>query len=456
MTSTNKNWMPLVLVLVGVAFALLAVFAKTLWIVALFGVIAVVVIVVSKIEVGIGILCFSAVIDGLLRSQGAIGSLWDDALYALIVFALIWKLSKENNDKFKTTLVWWAGIAFFVVACISGLLGGLPYGHIVTAIRSILQGSIIFFVIVNSGFDRKKLTHLAALLVICATVVAGYAVIQRSAGVFTPRGWLDAASEINYTRSTSFLGSPNATAGLLALLLPASIGMTVKVKDFWKKVFWGFCFVIIAYGLYATLNRAAWVGLSVGLVVFAVSCGKRWWVMLLIGAVAAAILILPDLRMRFESIFSEDYAWRDSIYGRSFRWGTAISIFERYPIFGIGAGGFGGAVAYGIQAFGGLYVDNNYLLILSNYGFVGIISFAFILLSSIRESFKGLRAAMEKDRYLIAGLIGGMVAFIIHLCFENLWDITPLNITFWISCGICAGFAGAERKQRENQRSDER
>jgi O-antigen ligase len=222
--------------------------------------------------------------------------------------------------------------------------------------------------------------------------------------------------------------------------------MTFKVSNIWKKIFWGICFVIIAYGLYATLNRAAWVGLSLGLIVFAVSSAKRWWIVVLMGAVAAAILILPDLRMRFESIFSEDYAWRDSIYGRSFRWGTALNIFSRYPIFGIGAGGFGGAVAYGIQAFGGLYVDNNYLLILSNYGLAGIVAFAFILISSIREAFKGLKAALEKDRFLIAGLIGGMVAFIVHLMFENLWDITPLNITFWIACGVCAGFATQKKE----------
>ncbi len=446
MNSTNKTFMTLVLVVTGIILAVLAVFAKTLWIAALVGVITLIIVVFSKIEVGVGILCYASVIDGLLRSQGAIGSLWDDALYALIVVALIWKLAREKRDDFRVTLVWWAAITFFVIACISGLLANLPYGHIITAIRSVLQGAIIFFVIINAGFDRKTLTHLASMLIICATVVAGYAVIQRSAGVFTPRGWLDAASDVNFTRATSFLGSPNATAGLLALILPASIGMTFKVGNAWKKIFWGICFLIIAYGLYATLNRAAWVGLSLGLIVFAVSSARRWWIVVLMGAVAAAILILPDLRMRFESIFSEDYAWRDSIYGRSFRWGTALNIFSRFPVFGIGAGGFGGAVAYGIQAFGGLYVDNNYLLILSNYGFVGIVSFAFILLSSIREAFKGLKAALEQDRFLIAGLIGGMVAFMVHLMFENLWDITPLNITFWITCGICAGFASIKKE----------
>ena len=451
MTSTNKGWISLTLVVVGIILALLSIFAKALWALALFGGIAIVLIIFNNIEFGIGILCFASVLDGVLRSTGAIGSLWDDALYALIVVVLVWKLAKEKKFEFRTTLVWWAAITFFVVACISGLLAKLPYGHVITAIRSVLQGSIVFFVIINAGLDRKKLTHIAALLIICATVVAGYAVLQRSAGEFTPRGWLDAASDINFTRATSFLGSPNATAGLLALILPASIGMTFKVSNVWKKIFWGICFLIIAYGLYATLNRAAWVGLSIGLIIFAIASGKRWWITVMIAAVASAILILPDLRMRFASIFSEDYAWRDSIYGRSFRWGTALNIFSRYPIFGIGAGGFGGAVAYGIQAFGGLYVDNNYLLILSNYGFVGILSFGFILIASIREAFKGLKTALEKDKFLIAGLIGGMVAFIVHLMFENLWDITPLNITFWVACGVCAGFASVERRTSENQ-----
>jgi len=156
--------------------------------------------------------------------------------------------------------------------------------------------------------------------------------------------------------------------------------------------------------------------------------------------------------LRFSTIFSDEFAVRDASLGRTFRWDTALQIFSEHPFFGVGPGGFGGAVAYGIQAFGGLYVDNYYLLILSNYGLFGIASFLFLLVSSIRDAFRGLRAALEKDRYLVAGIIGGMVAFCVHLLFENLWDITPLNISFWVMAGLAASFAYKERRN-ENEDS---
>jgi len=441
-----KKWMPLILVVIGCIFVLLAIFAKLIWIVVALGGISLIFIIFWKLEVGLAILTFSAVLDGLLRASGRlIGSLWDDALFILIILALIWRLAKEHRDDFHPTILWWAVAIFLVLAIISGLLSTLPYGHIITAIRAMLQGSILFFVIVNAKLDKKTILHLASLLIICAVAVAGYGLIQRVSGAFTPQGWLDKKEVVNITRATSFLGSPNATAGFLALVLPVSLGMLFKVKRFWAKFFWSFATIIIFLGLYATLNRAAWIGIGIGLVVFAIAAGKRSWIAVFVAGLATAIMILPDLRFRFSSLFSEEFATLTTLYGRTFRWETALQIFADKPIFGLGPGSFGGAVAYGIQAFGGLYVDNFYLLVLSNYGLVGIISFFFILVATIRESFRGLMATIGNDRILIAGIIGGLFAFIVHLFFENLWDITPLIITFWLMAGLAAGFVHVKK-----------
>ncbi|HOO96188.1 MAG TPA: O-antigen ligase family protein [Caldisericia bacterium] len=437
----TRDHLGILILALGCLFAVLAVWADFFIVAAIVGVLALAAAVLWKLEIGIGLFAFAVILDSFLRKAGSIGGLWDEGLFILIIAALVWRLVKEKRNTFNPTGLWWAVAGFAVVAVVSGLLSGLPYGHIITAIRSVLQAVILFVVIVNAGFDRKTILHITSLLIICAAVVAGYALLQRASGVFTPQGWLDVHEATLVTRATSFLGSPNATAGFLALIIPISIGMTMKVKRFWSKAFWLVITVVIILGLYATLNRAAWIGLTGGLVVFAIASGKRWWIGALLAAVVAAILFLPDLRMRFAGIFTEDFAWRDLQYGRSFRWATAIDIFGQHPILGIGPGGFGGAVAYGIQAFGGLYVDNYYLLILSNYGLVGFGFFTFILISNIREAFKGLKKALIDDRLLVAGFIGGMVAFMIHLLAENLWQITPLIVSFWLVAGLAASFA---------------
>jgi len=451
--NSNKINLPIVLIALGVLFAVIAIFGNVPIIFVFVALVALGLAVFFRPEIGIAALSFSAVADGLVRTYaGGVGSYWDDALYALIVVAVIWKLAKEGQLKIKSGIVWWAVATFFAMSVISGLLSGLPYGHILTAIRSVLQGSIIFFVIINANFDRKIILHVASLMILCAVVVAGYGLLQRASGAFTPQGWLDKKEAVNITRATSFLGSPNATAGFLALVLPMSIGMALKIKKMLPKIIYFALAAIIFFGLYATLNRAAWIGLGIGLCVFAIASNKRWWIGIFMILLASAILLLPDLRLRFSTIFSDEFAVRDASLGRTFRWDTALQIFSEHPFFGIGPGGFGGAVAYGIQAFGGLYVDNYYLLILSNYGLFGIASFLFLLVSSIRDAFRGLRAALEKDRYLVAGIIGGMVAFCVHLLFENLWDITPLNISFWVMAGLAASFAYKERRN-ENEDS---
>ncbi len=438
----TKSAFSIILVCLGVLLAALAVFAKMPLVIAGFGLVAVVGAVFWRLEFGIAILAFSAILDSFVRGGfGALGPLWDDALFFLIAVALVIRLAKEGRHEFKGTLLWWAVAAFIAISITSGLFSTLPYGHIITAIRSVVQGTILYFIIINAGLDRKTTLHLISLVILCAVVVAGYGLMQRAAGVFTPQGWLDKKEVVNITRATSFLGSPNATAGFLALVLPASLGMALKVKKPWAKFLWFVAVAIIFFGLYATLNRASWLGLGVGLVVMAIAAGKRWWIMVFAAGLALAVLLLPDLRLRFSTFFTEDFATRDVSLGRSFRWGTALDIFMANPVFGLGPGSFGGAVSYGIQAFSGLYVDNYYLLILSNYGLVGVFGFLFMILATIRESFKGLVASSQADRYLIAGVIGGLVAFIVHLTFENLWDITPLNTTFWLLASLAASFA---------------
>ncbi|MEZ4813559.1 MAG: O-antigen ligase family protein [Caldisericia bacterium] len=382
--------------------------------------------------------------------MGGLGGLWDELFFILAIVSLIWRFSKEERTDFNPTGLWWGVAGFFVVALISGFTSTLPYGHIVTAIRSVIQGTIIYFVIVNANFDRKTILHLISSLILCGVIAALYAVYQKMTGMFTPQEWLDVEEIVNVTRATSFTGSPNATAGFLALLVPPAVAMMIKVKRFWAKIIWaGMSFTLIL-GLYATLNRAAWIGLVAGLVVLAIAAGKRWWIWVMSILVVGLIILLPGLKERFVSMFSEDFAWRNVTYGRGFRWSTAIEIFKKHPFFGIGPGGFGGAVAYGIQAFGGLYVDNYYYLTLSSYGLFGLGMFLFMLVSNIREAFKGLKNAIYSDRLLVAGLIGGMVAFMIHLVAENLWQITPLVISFWLISAFAFALGKTKREEHES------
>lgn len=438
----TKSLLSIVLVCMGTLFAILVVFAKMPLIYSGFGLVAIVGVVLWRLELGIAILAFTAILDVFMRDGlGLLGPLWDDGLFLLITIALVIRLAREGRHEIKGTLLWWAVASFIAISIVSGLLSTLPYGHIITALRSIIQGTLLYFIIINAGLNRKTTIHLISMVILCAVVVAGYGLIQRASGVFTPQGWLDKKEVVNITRATSFLGSPNATAGFLVLVLPVSFGMALKVKRTWVKILWIIIVMVIFSGLYATLNRASWLGLGVGLVVMSIASGKRWWAIIFSVGLILTIMILPDLRMRFSTFFTEDFATRDVSLGRSFRWGTAIDIFKANPIFGLGPGSFGGAVSYGIQAFSGLYVDNYYLLILSNYGLFGFVGFLFLIMSIIRESYKGLVTSPQSDKYLIAGIIGGMVAFIVHLIFENLWDITSLNITFWLLASLAASFA---------------
>jgi len=446
----SRDWLGFVFVVSGCALALLFTFFDVFWIVGILGALTIIAIVMWKLEFGILILTFSVIVDSILRSIGVISGQWDEILFFLAIVSLIWRFTKENREDFNFTGLWWSVAGFFIVALISGFNSLLPYSHILTAIRSMLQGVIIFFVIINAGFSRETILHLVSSLLVCGVVVSMYAFYQKITGVFTPQEWLDVEEALSVTRATSFTGSPNATAGFLVLILPIAMGMIAKVKRYWAKIIWIAVLLSLVVGLYATLNRASWIGLVAGLVMFAIAGGHRWWIWLILGGVTLTIVVLPGLKERFLSMFSEDFAWRNVTYGRGFRWNTALQIFSKHPLTGIGPGGFGGAVAYGIQAFGGLYVDNYYLLTLSCYGFPGLAMFLFMMVSVLRESFKSIHLVIQRDRFLVAGLIGGMVAFMVHLFVENLWQVPPLVISFWLIVGFAVALGRAEKGEHEN------
>jgi O-antigen ligase len=250
--------------------------------------------------------------------------------------------------------------------------------------------------------------------------------------VSIPSSWIDKDLEVSIsTRAFSIFGSPNAFAGYLILLIPLIFVKFIYEKKFIKKSFY---LIVLASSLFAllfTLSRAAQLSIAFSFLLFTLLYkDKRYFIVLVVLILIA--FSLPQVRIRFLNLLSPIYLEKAKTYGRLFRWNLAISIFQLKPIFGVGPGGFGGAVASRLGMYEGLYVDNYYLKTLVEIGFIGIVSFLYLIFSILRKGFSNLINLIdEKEKAISLGIVLGLIAFFLNNLTENLWEIPSLSVTMW-------------------------
>jgi len=121
-------------------------------------------------------------------------------------------------------------------------------------------------------------------------------------------------------------------------------------------------------------------------------------------------------------------------------------LVQERPLLGRGPASYGGAAAYRAQAFSGLYVDNYYLEILSNYGFLGFFAFIWLLLEILRNVGVFAATSHAEDQPIQYGILAGLIGFLLHNFAENLWEVIPLSITFWLIVGISKSLSDGNRE----------
>ncbi len=389
----------------------------------------------KKFELMLFPLAFFVVIDfGMKSIAGFMSGWWDELLLVvLFVFLLLHKHIRKEMV-FRVTSIFYPVLLFAFI----GLCSILNSTHVslsqgIEGIRSSLQAFLFFLLLINAPISKKTVRAMILMILLAGVLTAVYGIYQYLTGVPNPPHWLDKDTEVGLSRAFSFLGSPNAFAAYGVLLIPVALGFLFRKSYRWHhQLIFGVVFLLLSAGVFSSLTRAAWVALLPALALFGILIKKtRWMLSLMVVLVVLASLSSP-VRTRFTNLFSEQYQQKSELGGRNYRWNLAWSIFEESPLLGRGPGSYGGAVAYRAQAFQGLYVDNYYLQILSNYGILGFLAFLWILLEILRQLLLSARFALDKDKPIVFGIFCGVTAFLVHNFTENLIEVIPLAVIFWI------------------------
>ena len=400
-------------------------------------------------------------VDFLLRdvlNLASIASIWDEGLLALsLVWILRLRLDRQVPTETRTNPLDMPILLFMVLGF--WLMNTVfdYYFISVAGYRATVQYMLWFFVATRLIRDDEDFMTLYYVMVALATVIAIHGVYQFIVAVPIPSNWTDQAEQSVRTRVFSIFGSPNIMADYMVMFAPMAAGLAYYLKKTWQKALaWG-CTFLMCFGCLFTMSRAGWMAMALAVVVFCLFVDKRLFGLLMAAGIGACFL--PFVASRIGYLFTEQFAESTARGGRGGRWhfGLNYLVESGHPWLGLGLGMFGGAIAVQnkiIDQWDYFYMDNYYLKIMVEMGYLGFAAFvillAFLVIVACRSIFRA-RAAEDSTtsmKPLAAGMFAGMCGVLLHCYFENIFEEPYMMAYFWIFAAMIV-YVGFFRKKKE-------
>lgn len=384
-------------------------------------------------------------IDFVLRdalSIPVISSVWDEALLVFCLVWLIWERLDRETPLGARCNPLDLPVAVFIVTGFVLMNVVSPYYSIqIAGFRATAQYLLWFFLVTRLLRNDSDFMRLYLTLLVLAVGISLHGIYQYIVGVPMPESWVAQAETAVRTRVYSIFGSPNIMGDFMVLFVPMAVGLAYYAKDTRVKVLSWLCAVIMCFACLFTMSRGAWVAMAVTIVLFILLVDRRLFWLLLAGC--ACLVLIPFVRTRIGFLFTEDFVAANTNGGRGSRWVLAMeNLYNANPLLGMGLGMFGGAVAMQNQVIDYLqyfYVDNYYLKILVEMGYVGLGAFIVMLLGMLHTGCRALyrtgvrlKERLDRTYALAAGLFSGLVGVLVHCYFENIFEEPYMMVYYWV------------------------
>jgi len=395
----------------------------------------------------------SYVVSGFV--EGALGLLVKEGLFAFLILSwfmrslLMGNLRLQNTlfGKTQILLLAWVGLLILDAVRQPPLVGFFGF-------RSIALYSPLVFLVPSVLDDKVKLRGVLNTLTMVGVAIAVVAVAQY---IFLDDmmnlmrieyGELGYRTTMGKLKASSTLGDPGAAGALIGVLLSLFFSYTyynTGMKEAILKYRSVLALAVMFIGLVLTLSRSAWISCFAGFVVWSYlnkRIAKR--------VVIVCIFFITTLNFAFDNFVLNNFlsvvGFGSNVKGiesRDNRIEIISNTFDRYisesPLFGHGLGITGAPSMRNADFLRDRYVlmDNYYLKLLVETGFVGTLLFLIILLSCIFVSIKQFRNLRDKELARISLGIGIALCVIFFISFTlSVLENPVINIYFWLLIGL--------------------
>lgn len=303
-------------------------------------------------------------------------------------------------------------------------LAEIPYEAKLETFRY-LSYVVAYWIWLNVLHINKRWKWALILMMLSASVMAWYALIQEVHG--TNMVLNQSRPEQYGMRASGAYICPNHFANLLEMLFPVCLAVVLsRDAGIAMRLIAGYTGLISLPCLYLTESRSGWIGLIVGVVVFALAWSirkgtKKFLLVLLmapllVGAVGFSIWHLsPRVQERVGLAIQGDI--------RTSLWQDSLVIARESPVLGSGLGSYRWMYPHFRVHFkenaDPEFAHNDYLQFWSEIGVVGLALFMLAAGSIVLRAFRVIKAEQESDEaILMSGLLGSMAGVGAHTIFD--------------------------------------
>jgi O-antigen ligase len=334
--------------------------------------------------------------------------------------------------------VYLAGTVFSV-----NLRGSLPSG--------VLSVAFILFAVVlyNAVTGQRQLDSLIILMVLAATLVSFYGILQYLFGWgYQSAAWVDSDmfSSISF-RVSSTLDNPNMLGQYLILAIPLGGAKLLTAKGVGERIFYFCCCGVMCVCMLLTFSRGAWLGLLFAGAVFLVLLNPRLILLAPVALVALYFVLPESVVSRFTSI--GNLSDNSTSYRVNIWMGVLAMLRDGYWLCGIGPGdaAFNQVYpAYSYNAIVAPHSHNLFLQIICDAGVCALAVFLLVLFQYFRVLCIAMKGEKNGDsRMLQIAFTAGMCGFLVQAMTDYSFYNYRVMFLFW-AC-VALGCLSARRSQ---------
>ncbi|MGE5359762.1 MAG: O-antigen ligase family protein, partial [Bacteroidales bacterium] len=163
-------------------------------------------------------------------------------------------------------------------------------------------------------------------------------------------------------------------------------------------------------------------------------------------SLAAAVVLLTAALVLVAWLMPRDTTYRGlpvTVQWRIGQWAGAIRAFESNPVFGIGVGQFWNLSPRFFdpelrRVFPHENAHNNFLQILAELGFLGLVAFLWLLVAIGRRAIAALGTQVQP---FVAPTAAGVLAFLLTCLVSHPLLVVPVSHAFWLVLGVLAALS---------------
>ena len=387
-------------------------------------------------------------IDYVLRDVlpiPVLGSVWDEMLLLLCIGWALWMRIDGKTQLHARLNPQDLPVALFLMVALASLILVSPYPAIaISGYRATVQYILWFYIVTRLIRNDGDFFCVYLTIVGIGALIALHGLYQYAVAAPIPSTWMSGGEQAVRTRVYSIFGSPNIMADFMVMVTPMTAGLFLYFKNRWLKLACAIAVICMGMSCLFTMSRGGWIAMAAAALLFVAIIDRRLLAVVLLGCVAA--LFVPFVWSRISFLISPESIYLMTNGGRISRWLLGISyLFRTNPYFGFGFGMYGGAIAMQTQPLHWVwytYVDNYYLKLLTEAGFIGFGAFVIMMLSLLICGARVCRRTRENKREhaLAAGLVAALGGTLAHCFVENIFEEPYMMATFWVLAGLLIWF----------------